>query len=79
MNRVGFILQVKARQLGRYKSPSQQVWPEMLAALSATGWHNYSLFVLVTAFFSAILKHLTICKLLWLVWVRQRSTPSGGQ
>ncbi|MCO5191297.1 MAG: L-rhamnose mutarotase [Anaerolineae bacterium] len=45
MNRVGFLLQVKADKLEEYKAHHENVWPEMLAALSATGWHNYSLFV----------------------------------
>lgn len=31
--------------LDEYKRRHQQVWPEMLAALSSTGWRNYSLFL----------------------------------
>ena len=31
--------------LDEYKRRHQQVWPEMLAALSSTGWRNYSLFM----------------------------------
>jgi L-rhamnose mutarotase len=45
MNRVAFILQVKADKLDEYKAHHKQVWPEMLDALRTTGWHNYSLFV----------------------------------
>ena len=28
-----------------YKRRHETVWPEMLEALSRTGWHNYSLFM----------------------------------
>ncbi len=45
MNRVGFVLKVKPDKLDEYKHQHQQVWPDMLAALRETGWHNYSLFV----------------------------------
>ena len=45
MERVGFVLKVKADRLEEYKQRHEQVWPEMLAALSETGWHNYSLFM----------------------------------
>jgi L-rhamnose mutarotase len=31
--------------LDEYKRRHRQVWPEMLNALSATGWRNYSLFL----------------------------------
>ncbi len=45
MERVCFILQVKLERLAEYKERHRHVWPEMLAALSETGWHNYSLFL----------------------------------
>ena len=45
MKRVGFMLKVRQDKLEEYKRHHQQVWPEMLAALRAAGWHNYSLFV----------------------------------
>jgi L-rhamnose mutarotase len=45
MQRVGFVLKVKADRLAEYKERHTAVWPEMLAALRATGWHNYSLFL----------------------------------
>jgi L-rhamnose mutarotase len=45
MKRVGFLLKVKADELEEYKKQHETVWPEMLAALSRTGWHNYSLFM----------------------------------
>lgn len=45
MQRVCFILQVKKDRLAEYKERHKQVWPEMLDALRATGWHNYSLFL----------------------------------
>ncbi|MCE5325812.1 MAG: L-rhamnose mutarotase [Planctomycetaceae bacterium] len=45
MQRVCFILHVKKDRLEEYKKKHEAVWPEMLAALSETGWHNYSLFL----------------------------------
>ena len=45
MQRVGFRLQLRKDRLDEYVSHHQNVWPEMLAALSQTGWHNYSLFL----------------------------------
>jgi L-rhamnose mutarotase len=45
MKRVGFILKVKADRLEEYKKHHQNVWPDMLDALRATGWRNYSLFM----------------------------------
>jgi L-rhamnose mutarotase len=45
MQRVGFILKVKQDKIAEYKRHHTQVWPEMLDALRAAGWHNYSLFM----------------------------------
>ena len=45
MRRVGFVLKVRQEKLAEYKEHHQRVWPEMLAALRRTGWHNYSLFM----------------------------------
>ena len=45
MRRVGFVLKVRQDKLAEYKEHHQRVWPEMLAALRRTGWHNYSLFL----------------------------------
>ncbi|MGI8424312.1 MAG: L-rhamnose mutarotase [Chloroflexota bacterium] len=45
MQRIGFILKVRADRLEEYKRRHEQVWPEMLQALRETGWHNYSLFM----------------------------------
>lgn len=45
MQRVAFVLQVRADRIEEYKRRHQQVWPEMLQALRETGWHNYSLFL----------------------------------
>ena len=45
MQRVCFRLQVKADRIEEYKARHRAVWPDMLAALAATGWHNYSLFL----------------------------------
>src|SRR5579885_992560 len=45
MERVCFLLKVKPDRLAEYKERHKAVWPEMLAALRETGWHNYSLFL----------------------------------
>jgi L-rhamnose mutarotase len=45
MQRVGFRLQLDASRLDEYVEHHKNVWPEMQAALSETGWHNYTLFL----------------------------------
>ncbi len=45
MNRIGFQFKVKADKITEYKQAHTTVWPEMLAALRRSGWHNYSLFL----------------------------------
>jgi L-rhamnose mutarotase len=45
MKRVGFLLKVKPEMIPEYRARHQAVWPEMLAALERTGWHNYSIFM----------------------------------
>ncbi|HTL30660.1 MAG TPA: L-rhamnose mutarotase [Tepidisphaeraceae bacterium] len=45
MQRVCFLLKVKQDRLAEYKRRHAQVWPEMIKALSETGWTNYSLFL----------------------------------
>jgi L-rhamnose mutarotase len=45
MERIGFVLKVKADRLVEYKDRHKQVWPEMLEALRETGWRNYSLYL----------------------------------
>ena len=45
MTRIGFILKVKADLIAEYKEHHQHVWPDMLTALSAAGWRNYTLFM----------------------------------
>jgi L-rhamnose mutarotase len=45
MERVCFLLKVRPDRLAEYRERHQAVWPDMLAALRATGWHNYSLFL----------------------------------
>ncbi len=45
MPRVCFTLQVRPDRLEEYKERHSNVWPEMLEALRATGWRNYSLFL----------------------------------
>ncbi|GAB2826944.1 L-rhamnose mutarotase [Actinocorallia aurea] len=45
MQRVCFLLKVRKDRMAEYKERHAAVWPDMQAALSATGWHNYSLFL----------------------------------
>ena len=43
MPRVCFTLQVRPDRLDEYVRRHAQVWPEMLEALAASGWHDYTL------------------------------------
>ena len=45
MRRVCFLLKVRADRLEEYRRDHDEVWPEMLEALSRHGWTNYSLFL----------------------------------
>jgi len=45
MQRVCFQLQVRPDRIAEYRKRHADVWPEMRAALTATGWRNYSLFL----------------------------------
>ena len=45
MQRVCFQLQVRPERLAEYRERHAAVWPELLEALSAAGWRNYSLFL----------------------------------
>lgn len=40
-----FQLQVKPERIEQYRQSHAAVWPEMLSALEASGWRNYSLFL----------------------------------
>jgi L-rhamnose mutarotase len=45
VKRYCFLLQVRPERLAEYRRRHAAVWPEMLAALKAAGWNNYSLFL----------------------------------
>ncbi len=45
MQRACFTLQIKPDKIEEYKRLHQDVWPDMLNALTRHGWHNYSLFL----------------------------------
>jgi L-rhamnose mutarotase len=45
VERVCFLLRVRPDRLEEYKDRHRSVWPEMLDALRAAGWRNYSLFL----------------------------------
>ncbi|WP_328471662.1 L-rhamnose mutarotase [Streptomyces sp. NBC_00448] len=44
MNRYCFLLRVRPDRLDEYRERHAQVWPDMLRALDAAGWRNYSIF-----------------------------------
>jgi L-rhamnose mutarotase len=45
VERVCFVLRVRADRLDEYRERHRSVWPELLDALRETGWRNYSLFL----------------------------------
>lgn len=45
MRRVCFTLQVVPELIEEYRRRHAEVWPDMLRALRATGWRDYSLFL----------------------------------
>ena len=45
MERVCFLLRIRPDRMEEYLRVHTEVWPEMLDALSAAGWRNYSLFL----------------------------------
>lgn len=48
MQRVAFLLKVKAGHEAEYKSRHAHIWPEMSTALTDSGTRNYSIFLLGT-------------------------------
>jgi L-rhamnose mutarotase len=45
VQRICFLLRVRAECIEEYRRRHAAVWPEMRQALSDTDWHNYSLFL----------------------------------
>lgn len=45
MRRVCFQLQVKPERIPEYTERHAAIWPDMAAALKASDWNNYSLFL----------------------------------
>lgn len=45
MHRACFTMTVATRHLATYERMHREAWPELLVALDATGWRNYSLFL----------------------------------
>jgi L-rhamnose mutarotase len=45
MSRVVFTLQGDPSKLDAYRAAHAAVWPEMLEALKASGWHDYHLYL----------------------------------
>lgn len=44
MARAAFVLQIRPDRVGEYVAAHAAVWPEMLDALRAAGFRNYSIF-----------------------------------
>jgi L-rhamnose mutarotase len=44
MKRYCFLLRVRPELLAEYRERHERVWPDMLRALRAAGWHRYSIF-----------------------------------
>jgi len=45
VQRICFVLKVRPGLIEEYRRRHAEVWPSMRAALTAAGWHNYSLFL----------------------------------
>jgi L-rhamnose mutarotase len=45
VERICFLARVRPDRLDEYREQHKNVWPEMRAALTDTGWGNYSLFL----------------------------------
>ena len=45
MKRIGIQFKILNERIDEYKEHHKNVWPEMLAALHESGWHNYTLFL----------------------------------
>jgi L-rhamnose mutarotase len=43
--RTCFLLKVRPEKVEEYKKRHAEIWPEMLQALSDSGWGNYSIFL----------------------------------
>jgi L-rhamnose mutarotase len=45
VERVCFLARVRPEKMDEYRERHARVWPQMLAALRAAGWGNYSVFL----------------------------------
>jgi L-rhamnose mutarotase len=45
VERVCFLARVRPERMDEYRERHARVWPQMLAALRAAGWGNYSIFL----------------------------------
>jgi len=45
VERVCFLARVRPERMAEYSERHKEIWPEMLAALRAAGWGNYSIFL----------------------------------
>ena len=44
MNRVGFYFKIKPELKDEYKKAHDEIWPELVVAMSDCGIHNYSIY-----------------------------------
>ena len=77
MERVCFQLQVRAERLDEYRARHRAVWPEMLDALSAAGWSNYSLFLRRRRAADRLPRDRGLRRAAWRRWRRPTSTRAG--
>jgi len=45
VERICFVLNVRADRIEEYRARHREVWPEMRSALAEAGWTDYSLFL----------------------------------
>lgn len=90
LQRICFTLQVKPERLEEYRQRHAAVWPEMLEALRAAGWNNYSLFLrddglligyLETADFAAALSAMAATEVnrRWQSWMAEFFAGQPGK
>jgi len=44
MNRVGFIFKIRPELKNEYKKAHDEIWPELVKAMTDCGMHNYSIY-----------------------------------
>ena len=75
--RVCFELRVRPERIDEYRERHRAVWPDMLAALRAAGWRNYSLFLRPDGLLIGYLETEDFEAAQSGQWRPRRSTPAG--